>query len=207
MPLSRTSLGFAMAAALLSFNAPACFAETPNAPAPQQAATDASAAPAARVAPVEPADRPILEDAEKEKDIRLLIHLTGGEKAVQQVMDQIEATYRQEQPEIPDEFWKKLRQKEDIKGLIDLLVPIYNKYLTEEDIKGLIQFYQSPLGQKLSAIMPSITRDSYVVGKAWGKAKGEEVVREIEAEIEARKQAPSKPAKPSSGKSTGAAGK
>ena len=42
----------------------------------------------------------------------------------------------------------------------DQLVVIYDKHYTDDEIKGLLQFYGSPLGQKVAAEMPKINRET-----------------------------------------------
>ena len=39
------------------------------------------------------------------------------------------------------------------------LVGIYDKHFSNEEIKGLLEFYGSPLGQKVAAEMPKIGRE------------------------------------------------
>jgi hypothetical protein len=39
-------------------------------------------------------------------------------------------------------------------------VGIYDKHFTEDEIKGLLQFYGSPLGQKVAVEMPKIGRET-----------------------------------------------
>jgi len=39
------------------------------------------------------------------------------------------------------------------------LVGIYDKHFSDEEIKGLLEFYGSPLGQKVAAELPGINRE------------------------------------------------
>ena len=52
----------------------------------------------------------------------------------------------------------------------------------DPDIDGLIAFYESPLGRKVTATLPQITRESMTAGQQWGRAKAEEVMRELHGE-------------------------
>ena len=141
-----------------------------------------------------PMAKPILTDAEKEKDIRQLIALTGGDKMGEQMLDQMIPEMQKMIPDAPPAYWVEFRKKTNINALIDQLLPIYDKYYSKEDVKGLIQFYQTPLGQKVISVIPAISRESYVVGSAWGQAKAQEVINELQAKEAAKpKPAPDKP--------------
>ncbi len=63
----------------------------------------------------------------------------------------------------------------DASTLIELVIPIYDKYYTHEDIKGLLEFYTTPLGQKLIKVQPALTADSMAVGRQWGRMMGEKI--------------------------------
>ncbi len=52
-------------------------------------------------------------------------------------------------------------------GLMDRVVPLYDKHYTQDEIQKLIQFYETPLGKKVSALRPQITKESMVVAEEW----------------------------------------
>ncbi len=51
--------------------------------------------------------------------------------------------------------------------IIDKLVPVYDKYLTEEEIKVLLSFYQSQVGKKLIAVTPALMEESMAANMAY----------------------------------------
>lgn len=106
---------------------------------------------------------------EKNKDIRRLLSITNSEKLGVQIMD---AMIDQLEGLAPSDFWDEFQKEADPQGLIDLIVPIYDKHLSHEDIKGLIAFYEGPLGQKFTQIMPQIADESMAVGQKWGMELG-----------------------------------
>jgi hypothetical protein len=65
---------------------------------------------------------------------------------------------------------KYVREQADQDSLIDLLVPVYAKYLTKHDIDQLILFYQSPVGKKLASVTPAISFESAKVGQQWAES-------------------------------------
>jgi hypothetical protein len=44
--------------------------------------------------------------------------------------------------------------------VIEAIMPLYGKYYTEEELKDLLEFYKSPVGQKVTEVTPRITRDA-----------------------------------------------
>ena len=52
-------------------------------------------------------------------------------------------------------------------GLMDRVVPLYDKHYTQAEIRSLIQFYESPLGKKVTALRPQIAKEGMVVAEEW----------------------------------------
>jgi len=57
-------------------------------------------------------------------------------------------------------FAANYQKKFDVDHVTEQLVSVYDKHFSEDEIKGLLQFYGSPLGQKVAAEMPKISRES-----------------------------------------------
>lgn len=110
--------------------------------------------------------------AEKEKDIRKLLDLTGSGKIGVQVMEGMIANFKMSNPNVPDTFWDEFKKEASPQSLVDMIVPIYDKHFTHDDIKGLIAFYEGDLGKKITATMPQITQESMAVGQKWGMELG-----------------------------------
>jgi uncharacterized protein len=131
-------------------------------------------------------------DPEKEADIRQLMDVAGTKAMAQQVMDATEKTlkplmmnslppgdYREK---LVDQFFQKFHSKADIQHLLDMVVPIYDKYLSDEEIKGLINFYKTPLGQKTLSVLPKLMGEMQAQGRDWGQNLGRESMQEVLAE-------------------------
>ena len=52
-------------------------------------------------------------------------------------------------------------------GLMDRVVPLYDEHYTQDEIRKLIEFYETPLGKKVSALRPQIAKESMVVAEEW----------------------------------------
>ncbi len=131
-------------------------------------------------------------DSAKEADIRRLLDLTGVKALVAQTMDGLEKSikplvanslppgdYREK---LIDLFFVKFRSKTDGQHLLDMAVPIYDKYFSHEEIRGLIQFYGTPLGQKTVSVIPQLMGELQEEGRKWGGDLGSESMQEVLAE-------------------------
>jgi len=119
-------------------------------------------------------------NAAKQQDIRKLMELTGAAKVGQQIAAQMIPMFKQSNPQVPQKFWDDVMKEFDTKSMIDLIVPIYDKHLTHDDVKGLIAFYQSPLGRKMTNVMPQIAQESMQVGQQWGMQIAQRVQKRLE---------------------------
>jgi hypothetical protein len=55
---------------------------------------------------------------------------------------------------------KEVAKDLPIEGLLDDMIPIYQKHLTKSDVEAMNVFYSSPTGQKLLREMPAMTAES-----------------------------------------------
>jgi len=104
-------------------------------------------------------------------------------EAVEAVMRQMFTMFRSEYNDVPDEIWDDLEKefnKTTIDDLIDMLVPVYSKYLSIEDLQGLIVFYESPVGKKYAEKNPLIMQESILVGQQWGQKIGAEFLKKLQ---------------------------
>jgi hypothetical protein len=125
----------------------------------------------------------------KEADIRKLLELSGGKNLAGQMMDSMSQNikplvtnslppgdYRER---LVDLFFEKFRAKANTQNLVEMAVPLYDKYLTADEIKGLIQFYGTPLGQKAVSVLPKLTAEMQQQGRAWGEQLGRDSMMEV----------------------------
>jgi hypothetical protein len=131
-------------------------------------------------------------DPVKEADIRQLLQVTNAAGIAAQSMDQMEKIIRPTisrslppgdyRDKLVDLFFEKFRSKRSPDQLVDLIVPIYDKYYSDDEIKGLIQLYQTPLGKKMLAVLPNVMAESQAAGAAWGQDLGRQSMLEVLAE-------------------------
>jgi hypothetical protein len=135
-------------------------------------------------------------NSEKYKNIRQLMDLTGSSNIANQfaasASQNIFRSLKASRPEIPDraieimnrELLALFQEKMDAPGgLMEKLLPIYDKYFTDDEIKQIIAFYQTPVGKKTIAVLPKIVSESMMAGQQWGQSLQPEINRRIETAL------------------------
>lgn len=108
-------------------------------------------------------------DPAKERDIRSLLELLGAKDAIQESASAATEQYRVKVLEssansdraqaITNAYLGAFQKKFDADAVNGQLVGIYDRHFTEEEIKGLLEFFGSPLGQKVATEMPKVSRE------------------------------------------------
>jgi hypothetical protein len=124
--------------------------------------------------------------SEKRKEVEKMLRLTGMEKLVTQMMNQMISGFKKRISGVDQDVWNRIEQKMDVHELIEKIIPIYDKYYTLEDLKAVNAFYESPAGQKVLATLPQVMQESMKIGREWGEQIGKKV--EAEAEEESKKK-------------------
>lgn len=122
------------------------------------------------------------EEIEKVNNIKELLAITGAKNLAQQVMNQMLGSIKSQYPQVPQKFWDTFLEETNVDRMIDKLVPVYSKYLTNEDVKGLIRFYQTPLGKKTLVSLPQISRDSITIGQQYGLEAAKRALQRLQKE-------------------------
>ncbi len=136
----------------------------------------------------------------QEADIRELLRVTGMTETVgrqmNQMADQLKPLLERSLPpgdrrhEIVETFTKKFLARANSEALMQQIIPIYAKYMSEDDVKAVIRFYKSPAGQRLLKVMPRMMQESSAVGQQWGENLAREVMDEMAQEYPEMRQNP-----------------
>ena len=128
-------------------------------------------------------------DRLKEADIRSLMELVGARDTVQDGADNaIQQSREKLLATLPNNakgrafvsaFAASYQKKFDTDQVTDQLVGIYDKHFTDDEIKGLLQFYGSPLGQKVAAEMPKINREIQAAVRSTSGKTAREALAEV----------------------------
>jgi hypothetical protein len=115
-------------------------------------------------------------DPAKEADIRALMELVGARDMVRETLTTSSEQYREKLlATVPNSdkgqafvnaFISSYEKKYDIDQFTEQIVALYDKHYSHEEIKGLLQFYGSPLGQKVAAEMPTINHEIQEAARA-----------------------------------------
>jgi hypothetical protein len=57
--------------------------------------------------------------------------------------------------------------EKQFEGLIDKLVPVYEKYLTDAEVSEMLKFYESPTGKRVAQAMPRVGEESRRIVLEW----------------------------------------
>ncbi len=124
---------------------------------------------------VKPATTTPVADA-KAKNIRRLLELNGILRRELASIDPIFEHFRRVAPQVPVKIWaelkKEFRAEYNADTIVALYVPIYAAHFNDAELQQLINFYQSPLGQKLIRETPEIEVEAFTVGLERGQKLG-----------------------------------
>lgn len=80
-------------------------------------------------------------------------------------------------PQLPAEFWTRFeaRMIQDLPQLVDSIAVVYAARFTQQELEALVAFYNSPVGQRLRELQPTLVAESSAMGQRWGMRIGVEV--------------------------------
>ena len=128
----------------------------------------------------------------KEADIRSLLELVGAKDAIQDAAGTATEQYRQKVMEasansdraqaFANNYLAEFRKKFDANAVNEQLLGIYDKHFSDEEIKGLLEFYGSPLGQKVAAELPGINREVQLATRTASTEAARQAWQDLRAE-------------------------
>ena len=131
-------------------------------------------------------------DPVKEADIRSLLELVGAKDAIDDAAGFATEPYRQKVVETSassdraqafvNNYLADFQRKFDANAVHAELVGIYDKHFSDEEIKGLLEFYGSPLGQKVAAELPKINREVQFATRSAGNQAARQAWQDLSAE-------------------------
>ena len=116
------------------------------------------------------------------ESVKQLMNKTGAGELGVQAMNQMLPALKNMVPEAPEAFWKDYMAEFNPEDLIEMTVPIYQKYLTEAEVQALNDFYDTPAGKKLIKVQPLIMQESMMAGQQWGQAAAQDVMNKYQTQ-------------------------
>jgi len=106
-----------------------------------------------------------------------------------------------------DEFMLESMKDIPVDGMLDDMIPVYQKHLTQPDVEAMISFYASPTGQKLMQEMPAMTSEGMQAAYPRMQRQMEKIMQRVEEKMKQKPQpkkneAPKAPTPTSQGDST-----
>jgi len=116
--------------------------------------------------------------------------------SVQQQMQAMTAeTIRTRYPQITPSQMLRLNQISDetlkdfpVDGMLNDMIPIYQKHLNQADIDAMIAFYSSPTGKKLMQQLPQITEEAMQASYLRMQSQVDAAMKRIEEMVNQEKQ-------------------
>jgi len=97
-----------------------------------------------------------------------MLEVSGSVESFKPSIKRMMKVYQKEYTGISSEQWAA-KEKEivslSVDDLVDLLVPVYQKYLSQSDLEKIIAFYETPVGKKYARETPKLTQESMMLGR------------------------------------------
>lgn len=130
---------------------------------------------------------PAFSEQASAQSVKNLMNKTGAGNLSMQMMGQMIPALKNMLPDASETFWEDVMKEIDADGIVDLVIPIYQKYLTEADVTALNAFYDTPAGKKMVSVQPAIMQESMSIGQAWGQKIAQDVMQKYK-EQESKKE-------------------
>lgn len=120
------------------------------------------------------------------ESVKQLMQKTGAGELGIQAMKQMLPALKNIIPDAPESFWTDYMAEFNPEDLVEMTVPIYQKYLTEEEVQALNAFYDTPAGKKLIKVQPLIMQESMMAGQQWGQTVAQDVMQKYQSQTHNR---------------------
>lgn len=121
-------------------------------------------------------------DSTYKKSLAEMLQASGSEATFKSSVAQMIVMFKQQKPEVPAAIWDEVElafTKNITADLLTMLLPTYQKHLTEQDLRNITAFYKSPSGIKLALENPAIVKESMQAGQQWGMRIGADLAKKL----------------------------
>ena len=122
---------------------------------------------------------PAFAETPTEESVRELLDKTKAGEAAVQMVNQMMPSMKMMAPGAPKTFWDEIEKEFNAESFIKLVIPIYQKHLTQEDINAINAFYDTPAGKHLIEKQGVIMQESMIAGQQWGEQVAGEVIKRV----------------------------
>ncbi len=134
--------------------------------------------------------------------VKKLLKVTKGAELADQIMQSLISNFKTKTKGANEKFWTEFRKEIDSNSLMEKIIPIYQKYLTDKDVADLTKFYEGETGRRFIAIQPQLVGESMAVGQQWGMETAQKLQAKLKKkgylkdESEPERETPPQPAPP-----------
>lgn len=165
-----------------------------QAPAPAQkpAAAPAQATAPSQTQTPDSAPKATAIDPAKDAAIRRLFSVQGTKDSMSRVMTGMTSNMKpilesslppgEYRAQLIELFLQRFQSKISVDRMLELAIPVYDKYFSLEEIEGLTKFYETPLGKKAASVLPQVVLETQSAGSKLGEEVGRESMLEVLAE-------------------------
>ncbi len=130
-----------------------------------------------------------------EKKVRKLFDVMDTKKnSIRQLEPMIDSFTKLASADLKDPALAKIltvrldlfKQHVDLDELQERLIPIWCEHYSEEEIDGLIEFYSSPLGQKVLATKDSMRKRETDISMKWGFEQSKKMIDKLKTELDGK---------------------
>jgi hypothetical protein len=128
----------------------------------------------------------------KEAAIRHFFEAQGTRTAMQETLEGMTGNMRgmltsslppgEYREKLIELFIVKFKSKVNMDDLMEMLIPVYDKYYTIEDLQEIEKFYRTPTGKKVIASMPKVIVETQGISIKWGEDLGKASMQEVMSE-------------------------
>lgn len=123
--------------------------------------------------------------------VEKMMELAGSKKLVESVMEttvrHVFEEFQRLRPDIPPQVWDAVLTRSEspqvVQGLLDEIVPVYQRHFCADEIDDIIAFYQTPAGRKLSAEAPTIQREASEAGRNYAARISQQLAQDVQQEL------------------------
>lgn len=122
-----------------------------------------------------------ISNSKKDK-IEKLLKMTNSIDVGVQIVNKMIDIYKKNYTGVEQKFWDDFSKEVKTTNMLEIILPIYDKYFTEEDIDAIIAFYSTPSGKKMITNLPNITQDSMLAGQKLGRDISDKIINKLKNE-------------------------
>ena len=123
--------------------------------------------------------------------VQKMMELAGSKQILEGVIEttvrHMFEDFKRMRPDIPSQVWDtilaRFESPQVMQGLLDDVVPIYQRHFCADEIEQFIKFYQTSAGRKLSAEAPAIQREASEAGRNYAAHMSTQLVQDIQQEL------------------------